>query len=355
MTDGGASSLDALGEGPSLRARLSTVLRASAARERPVALQPTAAREFEAERARLAVDARRCLDAALGRLGVVGVAGWASPQSEDERVGLVLLRALRDRPALRVRNGLMETPPAPWGELLVTRDAIERAAAAVGRFELGEVSPLPIATGFLVAPDLVMTNRHVVSIFASSRDGHAWEIGEQHRVSVNWTAEDGGSGPTQTPVVAVVAVHPTDDVALVRIAPTPRSGTIVPLTFWEADSAPGSTHTICVIGHPIADRDAATPTGLVERVFRGVMGTKRVMPGELYPQLDLMGFCGHDASTIAGASGSPVLDPQSGSVLAVHSRGVWAKGNKAVALWRILDQPMFSWRRLTPAPAATTR
>lgn len=84
--------------------------------------------------------------------------------------------------------------------------------------------------------------------------------------------------------------------------------------------------------------------GLVERIFGGVLGTRRVMPGELRAPDDGSTFCEHDASTLAGASGSPLIDPRTGLALAVHSRGVWAKGNKAVPLWRMRGDRFFPWR-----------
>ena len=74
-------------------------------------------------------------------------------------------------PALRVFDtaGLVEAP-REWSLLneRSTRDRVQLAAKSVGRIHQGSVT---LGTGFLVANDVVMTNRHVAESFTTNIDG----------------------------------------------------------------------------------------------------------------------------------------------------------------------------------------
>jgi hypothetical protein len=86
------------------------------------------------------------------------------------KFGLEALVALTGRPALRTRNGdiqLDDPRGAEWADRLympVSSDKLKRVIDAVGRVDL---NGRHIGTGFLVAPDLVLTNRHVLQELAA--------------------------------------------------------------------------------------------------------------------------------------------------------------------------------------------
>jgi V8-like Glu-specific endopeptidase len=50
----------------------------------------------------------------------------------------------------------------------------------------------------------------------------------------------------------------------------------------------------------------------------------------------------HDASTLGGNSGSCVVDLDTGQVLGLHFGGQYMHYNVAVALWRLVDDPLLA-------------
>jgi len=48
----------------------------------------------------------------------------------------------------------------------------------------------------------------------------------------------------------------------------------------------------------------------------------------------------HDASTLGGNSGSCVVDLDSNQVIGLHFAGKYMQYNEAVALWRLVDDPL---------------
>ena len=50
----------------------------------------------------------------------------------------------------------------------------------------------------------------------------------------------------------------------------------------------------------------------------------------------------HDASTLGGNSGSCVVDLDTGQVIGLHYGGQYMHYNVAVALWRLVDDPLLA-------------
>ncbi len=105
---------------------------------------------------------------AVEKVRAKGAEAVLTPPEEDALEAIVLLEG---RPALLVRNGKFEKPPPKWTALEGIRDRIEAMLSSVGRIEVtGHPSLDWVGTGFLVAPDVVMTNRHVAKEFAGTRE-----------------------------------------------------------------------------------------------------------------------------------------------------------------------------------------
>jgi V8-like Glu-specific endopeptidase len=72
---------------------------------------------------------------------------------------------------------------------------------------------------------------------------------------------------------------------------------------------------------------------------------KRVAPGKL------RGIAGpsvqHDASTLGGSSGSPVLCFDTHKVVGLHFSGVYGTANHAVPLWKVQHDPFFAQAGIT--------
>ena len=211
------------------------------------------------------------------------------------------------------------------------KENIKAVSSAVGRIELPGLPSIPYGgTGFVVARNLLMTNRHVAELFSSGlglrdlvfRPGQSAAIDFEKCV-------DGGSMRLGVPAIRMI--HPYWDMALLEVEGLPE--TIEPLTL-SAAPLPDDPMRIAVIGYPAFDprNDAAVQN----QVFRGIYNVKRLMPGMLNGRRDVESFghlvsaSKHDSSTLGGASGSVVADPARKAVMALHFGGIFKDTNFGV-------------------------
>ena len=74
-----------------------------------------------------------------------------------------------------------------------------------------------IGTGFLVAPDVIMTNRHVAVEFSERKRGEGWRFISGILPRVDFREEFQGTTMEEYPCVEVVGIHSQLDLALLRI------------------------------------------------------------------------------------------------------------------------------------------
>ncbi len=115
----------------------------------------------------------------------------------DEQTGVEAIVLVEGRPALFVEGGDFTSDlPQDWSVLDGERAAIRDSLARVGRIEVEGHPDLDwVGTGFLVAPDLVMTNRHVAREF-SRLDGDTWSFMSGR--SAGWDVLEERDRPEQT-------------------------------------------------------------------------------------------------------------------------------------------------------------
>jgi hypothetical protein len=120
------------------------------------------------------------------------------------------------------------------------------------------------------------------------------------------------------------------------------------------DPGPLAGRNLYVLGYPAPDyrNDAA----LQRSIFGDRYFVKRLQPGAAMapPENAVMRLepCSsgaephdvmfHDASTLGGNSGSCVVDLESGQVIGLHFAGKYMEYNEAVALWRLVDDPLLT-------------
>lgn len=196
---------------------------------------------------------------------------------------------------------------------------------AVGRIDRGPEAPgsVPdsVGTGFLVAPHALVTNRHVLEVLSLG----AMEL-ERGMGVVRFGQERGvPDSEGAVPILSVLGVHPTLDLALFEIEPRATADGREPFAVHPAPPEVGET--VVAVGYPFADAER-NPL-FVDTLFEGVYGVKRASPGEVIG----LGreVIHHDCSTLGGSSGSPLLDMSTARVLGVHARGGFAVRNTAVA------------------------
>jgi V8-like Glu-specific endopeptidase len=281
-----------------------------------------------------------------GRRAVLKVRGTSESErvslTPNEQVGLEAVILLFGRPALLVQKGTFATPPPGWEVLDAQRAAIELSIRSVGRIEM--LNRGMVGTGFLVAPGVIMTNRHVAEVFSvpSDHDGWTFKLG---RVPVlDYIDERGTKGSATFKVTEVIGIHPDVriDLALLRLednamGDTPHGWTapaVLPLA--AAPPAIADTdHNVYVIGYPATDNQGITPPDVMTRIFGDVFEVKRLQPGTITQISASLPRFSHDCSTLGGNSGSCVIDLETHRVIGLHFSGGYRESNYAVALWKL--------------------
>lgn len=271
----------------------------------------------------------------------------------------IILR--QDRPTYRVLDDWLDASPAPPFTDLATHEPwLRPRLRAVGRIETERPLYGGVAgTGFLVARDLLLTNRHVASIFVEG-------LGERGSVATpglvfrpdldprgDLRAESGQTEPLPIGFVEPLLMHPYWDIAILRVDGEALAE-IEPLELEVQRPEEITGDAVAVIGYPVEAYLAEPELRELRRLyFENQFGIKRLMPGRVLDlhettTLDPLGADGarrtvpalsHDASTLAGNSGSAVFALESRRLLGVHFRGEELVANFAVPAWELARDP----------------
>jgi endonuclease G, mitochondrial len=228
---------------------------------------------------------------------------------------------LYERPSLLVQNDSFSVPVGDvWRDLLEPhRGEIEATLPAVGRIELdGHPTAAWVGTGFLVASDLIATNRHVAEVFVvNDGQGFTWRQGVGGRAirpRIDFREEHDVAITAEFALTDIVHIEPSGgpDLALLRVETTGLQ--VQPLTL---TTSVGTDDLVATIGYPWRDsRIIPELEEAVERIFGGVFDVKRLAPGKITQVTSTTLF--HDCSTLRGNSGSAVVDVETGHVVGVH-------------------------------------
>jgi hypothetical protein len=192
-------------------------------------------------------------------------------------------------------------------------------------------------TAWLIAPDLAVTNRHVLfpsapGITLASRkagDPTAARLKTNVDVTLDFAHDNGPARNLSYTIenIPFVSQDPDPvDIALLRVKPTAALRKPEPSPLQLAAQT-GSFPYIYVIGHPASIPQVADK---VMAVFGTPDERKRVSFGEIMQgQTPRTGELVHDASTIGGYSGGCVVSFDSPEVMALHYYGHPLSGNRA--------------------------
>jgi S1-C subfamily serine protease len=230
------------------------------------------------------------------------------------------------RPSVLSRQGSVDRLPdeaAPvfpaWPAFVRT---IVRYLYTIGRVDhvgQGALPAEPFGTGFLISPDLFLTNHHVVTLLTGGTD-----VVNPAEAEVRFVQEFGAPDEPAVPVLGVHSFHEEHDAAILRLAADQRLQCRPPLKWSEASPEIGDQ--VVVLGYPSPD-GARNPL-FAATIFGGKLNVKRLAPGELIGSRQ--GTVYHDCSTLGGNSGSPVVDIKSGTVVGLHRDGYFLARNEAV-------------------------
>lgn len=266
-----------------------------------------------------------------------------------------------DRPAWRVESyespdTVPEITDPSWKPALEPhKDRIAATAKKVGAIVLvtpaGETA---IGTAWYLSRDILVTNRHVAKRFsAHSQQGGFAFLGQVfdnqplRQVLVSVHGPEAGQGFQGPRVVEVMYMDESFDVALLRVEetdahPLPDSGIPLALTLSkEPDNA-----VVVTLGFPLYNPDLITKEMLsvpedkkesyrqvLKKYFIKYSGQKMMMPGRITQFEGGRAHCSnvlHNCSTLAGNSGSVLLNPQTGQAVGLHYGGIVLTTNFAV-------------------------
>jgi S1-C subfamily serine protease len=227
-------------------------------------------------------------------------------------------------------------------QLAAAKAALEDRIPSVGRIELRNHRLDWVGTGWMVTPDIMITNRHVAAEFARSENG-VFAFRENPgrppvRASVDWRREYGRPEESRFRVEEVLWIEPdaSVDVALLRVDRTGEDGEATPalvelMTRAELDDT-GIGSWVAVIGYPA--HDSRNNAADQQRIFDGVYNYKRLAPGQVTAVVD-SDLLHHDATTLGGNSGSLIVDLTSGKAIGLHFGGIEGVRNEAVQAPRV--------------------
>ena len=241
------------------------------------------------------------------------------------------------RPAALIQQARWQALSAPWEHL--NADAVRRRFAAVipsvGRVEVASRPGSYGGTGFVVAPNRLMTNRHVAELFTRGlgNTGLIYHPGDAAVDMLREYQQPPATGGLYCTVRRVVMIHPYWDMAILEVEGL--DARLIPLTLSAADMRDVPSREVLAIGYPAFDPDRNSVEDQ-DYVFKGIYEVKRVQPGVLQGREQVTSFnhpvsaAVHDCSTLGGSSGSAIVDVATGHVLGLHFSGVYKVKNYAV-------------------------
>lgn len=261
----------------------------------------------------------------------------ASPQQLDDAVQEESIVMRRERPVLAIRDNVTklifidEADSEIWGERLKkARTVLDGAIPAVGRVDLKGSEFSWVGTAWLVAENVLVTNRHVARIVASRKgDGFTFNMGISGRMSASVDFLQEIDNPDQLVFEIIRPLHiedaPGPDVAFFEIEMVSGDAKLAkPI---ELATNVFTTENVATIGYPASDSRIPDPE-LMERIYGKTYNKKRLAPGGVtrVEQTRLW----HNCTTLGGNSGSIVLDLDSGQALGLHFSGTFMTANYAV-------------------------
>ncbi len=261
----------------------------------------------------------------------------SAESSIENEIGLESIILRQTRPVLAIQHNETKLDFADQTDSEIWRQRLENAKAplsaairAVGRIELKGAHLDWVGTGWLVAENVLVTNRHVANEFAAHKgDGFTFKPGSGGLIaaSVDFLQEIGNSDTLVFELVKPLHIEdpPGPDIAFFEIKAT--SGDLklarpIPLAD-QARAAP----FVATIGYPAYDSRIPEPD-LMEKIYGRIYNKKRLAPGAVtvVEARELQ----HNCTTLGGNSGSTVIDLDSGKALGLHFSGTFLTTNYAV-------------------------
>ncbi len=246
---------------------------------------------------------------------------------------------------------IVSTEGEPWRELHEKNEFVlaKRAGDSVGMLVAGATNVLGskrswCCSGVMVSADVMLTNWHCGgSRDLQMSDQEYWrsDVCENSVVDLGWAK---GAPTRQYSCSRVLAKDKSLDYALIRLRPIVGSGagTGTPVRARLAESAAKKNQDIFVVHHAkCAEKLVSDRCRVQSAAYRGWQVAADAADFAI-PQTDLTDFT-HNCNTEQGASGAPVFDLTTGTLVGLHHTGVRRDAqcnrlddvNKAVSIFEI--------------------
>lgn len=245
----------------------------------------------------------------------------------------------RGRPPLLIQDGKWQEPTLQelrnW--INPAKDALLASIPKVGRVEILNYATDFVGTGWMIAEDLLITNRHVADLFGRQqgqgfkfREG---DFGGAMQVQVDFLREYDRSATASFQVEEIIYIEENNearpDMALVRLN---KSAGSLPAPLDLDTQLISRDQPVAVIGYPA--EDSRNDTFVMRDVFQGIFNVKRLSPGKITGVRPDGKLLEHDSSTLGGGSGAAVVSLVSGRVCGLHFGGRYKISNFCVsAAW----------------------
>lgn len=275
------------------------------------------------------------------------------------------------RPVLEIADDdfRIEGPEATiWESRLgqsTVRASIRRVIPSVGCIEVDHHPDNPsfLGTGWLIADDIVVTNRHVaqefsaLSIAAGGRSSFQFKRGFPDRTTrmtsrIDFRRELKNSNPRTFSVKDVLHIEDDDgpDFAFLRVERSGSAGALSPALAVASGKA-DAQQFVATVGYPASD-SRIPEHELMSRLFGDKYNVKRLAPGQVQKLSDDLLM--HDCTTLGGNSGSPIVDLTTGQVLGLHFSGVFLKENRGVPIGYVTSRLAKVLNTVVAVPIANT-
>ena len=237
------------------------------------------------------------------------------------------------RPAIRLTKDGLEGIPDNWTATIdKNRGGVDQASKSIGAvITPNNPTHSYMGTAFVVAPGLALTTRHLVEYIYDTATCELGAAGRDARLLFG--ADVNEDAAPSVALGKLVHVSKERDMALVSLRDhDPLLVPSLPLADEDITVEAGSDTHVFLIGYPA--RDPRQPE-LWQKFILGqdfVDGERRLMPGRLIGRSRIrsygknIGALVHDASTLGGMAGAPLVNLHTSKVLGVHFAGKWQPG-----------------------------
>jgi endonuclease G len=249
-----------------------------------------------------------------------GLESLQPAQAPEQAIALESIVLRRTRPVLAIRDNdtklefIDKADSDIWLTRLTTaKPLLDNAIRAVGRIDLQGARLDWVGTGWLVAENILVTNRHVAREFATRKgDGYTFQTGLNGPMSADIDFLQEIDNPARLVFRLIKPLYieeePGPDLSFFEVEITSGNSKLAVPIGLAAQIA--VTQNVATIGYPAYDSRIPEPS-LMEDIFGKTYNKKRLAPGgvtEVEPTRIL-----HNCTTLGGNSGSAVIDLDSGS------------------------------------------